>query len=192
MYLVLDHLRPKVTDLLCGHVIGSVAVCLWHSGKEGSRADHHLLVSWKRWWELLDNLGQPKQVVRVNWKDPAEHPALTCRSIIKSHFRKNSWKPLLQRQLLRAVVRWSLVTRFLELARVCELNWSWAITACNQDAEALLTKPNFHLIGISTIYVGFKIENLTYNNNTTSIHSSALFLLTQRCLENFCVVSVPI
>jgi len=49
--------------------------------------DHHLVVSWIRWWgRLLDRPGKPKRVVRVNWEPLVETPV---HEVFNSHLRKN-------------------------------------------------------------------------------------------------------
>uniref|UniRef100_A0A8C2ZPF1 Reverse transcriptase domain-containing protein n=1 Tax=Cyclopterus lumpus TaxID=8103 RepID=A0A8C2ZPF1_CYCLU len=48
--------------------------------------DHHLVVSWIRWWgSRLERPGKPKRV-RVNWERLAEDPV---REVFNSHLRKN-------------------------------------------------------------------------------------------------------
>ncbi len=49
--------------------------------------DHHLVVSWIRWWgRKLDRLGRPKRTVRVCWERLAESP---IREIFNSHLRRS-------------------------------------------------------------------------------------------------------
>ncbi len=48
--------------------------------------DHHLVVSWIRWWgRLLDRPGKPRYVARVNWECLAEAPV---HEVFNSHLRK--------------------------------------------------------------------------------------------------------
>ena len=49
--------------------------------------DHHLVVSWIRWWgRLPDRPDEPKRVVRVNWGSLVEAPV---HGVFHSHLRKN-------------------------------------------------------------------------------------------------------
>lgn len=62
--MVPDHLRPKVNDRICVHIIRSLV----KTGAELSR-NHHLVVNWIRWQvRLLDRPGKLKRGVRVNWE----------------------------------------------------------------------------------------------------------------------------
>lgn len=68
MYLVPEHPRVQVNDELCGRIIRSVPVCLDTQVKRGAllSIDHHLVVSWVRWWgRMLDRPSKPEHVVRV-------------------------------------------------------------------------------------------------------------------------------
>ncbi len=47
--------------------------------------DHHLVVSWIRWWgRHPDRLGKPKRVVRVNWECLSDASVL---KVFNSHLR---------------------------------------------------------------------------------------------------------
>ncbi|TWW78310.1 hypothetical protein D4764_11G0004310 [Takifugu flavidus] len=102
--LLLDfcaHLRLSITNTLFKH--NGVHMCTWHQDALGRRSmidfvvvsldlrphvldtrvkreaelstDHHLVVSWLRWWgRMLDRPGRPKRVVRVCWERLAESP----------------------------------------------------------------------------------------------------------------------
>ncbi|KAI3362591.1 hypothetical protein L3Q82_001679 [Scortum barcoo] len=50
--------------------------------------DHHLVVSWLRWWQRrkLDRPGRPKRIVRVCWECLAEP---SVREVFNSHLRKS-------------------------------------------------------------------------------------------------------
>jgi len=49
--------------------------------------DHHLVVSWTRWWgSRLERPGKPKRVVKVNWERLEEDPV---REVFNSHLRMN-------------------------------------------------------------------------------------------------------
>ncbi|TWW59961.1 R2 Retrovirus-related Pol polyprotein from type I retrotransposable element [Takifugu flavidus] len=102
--LLLDfcaHLRLSITNTLFRHK--GVHMCTWHQDALGRRSmidfvvvssdlrphvldtqvkrgaelstDHHLVVSWLRWWgRMPDRPGRPKRVVRVCWERLAESP----------------------------------------------------------------------------------------------------------------------
>lgn len=75
---VQEHFRPKVDDRLWGHISSALPLYVLDTSVRRLAelsADHHLVVRSIRWWgRLLDRAGNPKLVVRVNWKRLAEKP----------------------------------------------------------------------------------------------------------------------
>lgn len=82
IYLVPEHLRSKIDDWLCGCVIRSSVVCLWHLAEERGRA-----VIWSPPGGELDQvLVGDRHVVKVRvWLKPLSAGSLTPTSETVSH-----------------------------------------------------------------------------------------------------------